>query len=366
MRRLDRYVLYQLLGSMLFITVVLTAAIWLAQSLRFIELIVNKGLSVSVFLYLLLLVLPRFLDIILPIALFIAVLFTYAKLTAESELVVMRAVGLGPSGLARPALMLAGLVVAVLFVLSGWLLPAATRAFKDLQFEIRHQFASAVVQEGTFTPVADRLTVYVRSRAQSGELTGILVQDDRDKTKSITIIADRGVLVETESGPRVVMENGTRQQLDAATKKLSMLTFDRYTLDLGEIRDAPVGREREPRERDVTDLWAEASAEPPVIVERHLRLAAPLAALSFTLLPLACLLTGEFNRRGQSRRILGAVALVFLFEAVDLGVRNAASRSLALVPLMYVTSLVPALVAAWYLRRDEQRVARRLAPMEAT
>jgi lipopolysaccharide export system permease protein len=262
--------------------------------------------------------------------------------------------------------MLAGLVVAVLFVLSGWLLPAATRAFKDLQFEIRHQFASAVVQEGTFTPVADRLTVYVRSRAQSGELTGILVQDDRDKTKSITIIADRGVLVETESGPRVVMENGTRQQLDAATKKLSMLTFDRYTLDLGEIRDAPVGREREPRERDVTDLWAEASAEPPVIVERHLRLAAPLAALSFTLLPLACLLTGEFNRRGQSRRILGAVALVFLFEAVDLGVRNAASRSLALVPLMYVTSLVPALVAAWYLRRDEQRVARRLAPMEAT
>jgi lipopolysaccharide export system permease protein len=364
MRRLDRYVLFQLIGSMLFITIVLTAAIWLAQSLRLIDLIVNKGLSFSIFLYLVLLVLPRFLDVILPIALFIAVLFTYAKLTADSELVVMRAVGLGPAGLARPAAMLAGGLVVLLFILSGWLLPAANRAFKDLQFQIRHQFVSAVLQEGTFTPLADRLTVYVRERAQSGELTGILIQDDREKGKSVTIIADRGVLVETASGPRVVMENGNRQQLDRATGRLSMLTFDRYTLDLGEIRDAPVGREREARELDFHELWSGDVTDPALIVERHQRIAGPLAALSFTLLPLACLLTGEFNRRGQARRILAAVAIVFLFEAVDLGIRNAAARSLVLIPLLYVSSLAPALVAGWFLLRKERR-AKPLAPAEA-
>lgn len=366
MRRLDRYVLFQLIGSMLFITIVLTAAIWLAQSLRLIDLIVNKGLSASVFLYLVLLVLPRFLDVILPIALFIAVLFTYAKLTAESELVVMRAVGLGPAGLARPAVVLAGGIVVLLFVLSGWLLPAANRAFKDLQFQIRHQFVSAVLQEGTFTPLADRLTVYVRERAQSGELTGILIQDDREKGKSVTIIADRGVLVETPSGPRVVMENGSRQQLDQATGRLSMLTFDRYTLDLGEIRDAPVGREREARERDFQELWSEGTDDPTLVVERHLRLAAPLSALSFALLPLACLLTGDFNRRGQARRVLAAVALIFLFEALDLGIRNAATRSLFLIPAMYVSALTPAVIGAWFLLRERHRAARPLVSAEAT
>jgi lipopolysaccharide export system permease protein len=365
MRRLDRYVLFQLLGSMLFITIVLTAAIWLAQSLRLIDLIVNKGLSFSVFLYLVLLVLPRFLDVILPIALFIAVLFTYAKLTAESELVVMRAVGLGPAGLARPALMLAGGTVVLLFILSGWFLPAATRAFKDLQFEIRHQFVSAVLQEGTFTPLTDQLTVYVRERAQSGELTGILIQDDREKGKSVTIIADRGVLVETAAGPRVVMENGSRQELDQNTGRLSMLTFDRYTLDLGELRDAPVGREREARELDFPELWLDPVRDPALVVERHLRIAAPLGALSFTLLPLACLLTGEFNRRGQTRRVLVAVALVFLFEAVDLGIRNAATRSAFLIPFLYISSLAPALIAAWSLLREDQRASRPLAPAEA-
>src|SRR5690242_19661463 len=100
MRRLTRYVLRQSLGVALFVTAALSAAIWLAQSLRLIDLIVNRGLTLDVFLYLALLILPRFLDIVLPIGVFIAILFTYNKLLAESEIVVMRAAGMSQLGLA--------------------------------------------------------------------------------------------------------------------------------------------------------------------------------------------------------------------------------------------------------------------------
>ena len=93
MTRLDRYILRQCFGVMIFVTAALSAAIWLAQSLRLIDLIVNRGLSIDVFLYLAALILPRFLDIVLPIGVFIAVLFTFNRLTAESELVVMRSAG---------------------------------------------------------------------------------------------------------------------------------------------------------------------------------------------------------------------------------------------------------------------------------
>src|SRR5580700_1282907 len=99
MTRLDRYILRQCFGVMVFVTAALSAAVWIAQSLRLIDLIVNRGLSIDLFLYLALLILPRFLDIVLPIGVFIAVLFTFNKLTAESELVVMRAAGLGPMAL---------------------------------------------------------------------------------------------------------------------------------------------------------------------------------------------------------------------------------------------------------------------------
>src|SRR4051812_44285780 len=151
MKRLDRYILRQCFGVMLFVTAALTAAIWLAQSLRLIDLIVNRGLSIELFLYLALLILPRFLDIVLPIALFIAILFTYNRLISESEIVVMRAAGVSQFQLAKAAMILALLATAAGFALSAYFLPLANRAFKDLQFEIRNQFAAKVLQEGTFT-----------------------------------------------------------------------------------------------------------------------------------------------------------------------------------------------------------------------
>ncbi|HEX3500359.1 MAG TPA: LptF/LptG family permease, partial [Stellaceae bacterium] len=80
MHGLTRYILRQSLGTTLFVTAALSAAIWLTQSLRLVDLIVNRGLTAELFFYLSILVLPRFVDIVLPIGIFIAVLFTYNKL----------------------------------------------------------------------------------------------------------------------------------------------------------------------------------------------------------------------------------------------------------------------------------------------
>ncbi|HEY0522048.1 MAG TPA: LPS export ABC transporter permease LptF [Stellaceae bacterium] len=360
MKRLTRYVLRQSLGAMLFVTVALTAAIWLAQSLRLIDLIVNRGLSLGLFLYLAVLILPRFLDIVIPIAIFIAVLFTYNKLMAESEVVVMRAAGVSPITLAYPALLLAAGATAMLFAFSAYLLPASNRAFKDLQFEIRNQFVSAVIQEGTFTPISENITVYVRGREPNGELSGLLVQDERDRNKTVTLIAERGAFVDTDAGARVLMRNGTRQQYDRTGGKLSVLSFERYTLDLEELRDAPGVREHEPSERDLLDLWfgpsrRDSSAGKAVVIERHVRLIGPFTPFVFVLIPLACLLSGEFNRRGQSKRVLLAVLFAFLFQAADLGMRNLANRQLAAIPVLYVVIALPIAAGLWMLLRDTLR-----------
>ena len=88
MSSLDRYLLRQSFGVMAFVTAALSAAVWLAQSLRLVDLIVNRGLSFALFFFLALLILPRFLDIVLPIGVFIAVLFTFNRAASESELIV--------------------------------------------------------------------------------------------------------------------------------------------------------------------------------------------------------------------------------------------------------------------------------------
>src|SRR5579862_3522466 len=170
MGSLDRYILRQSFSVMLLVTGALTAAVWLAQSLRLVDLIINRGLSAEVFLYLALLILPRFLDIVLPIGGFIAVLFVFNRMIAESELVVMRAAGLSPMELAKPILMLSGAAFLFLMLLSAWLLPAANREFKDLQFEIRNRFVSSLLQEGAFTTITDKLTIYIGTRNNRGEV----------------------------------------------------------------------------------------------------------------------------------------------------------------------------------------------------
>src|SRR5690242_209544 len=170
MTTLDRYVLRQSFSLMVFITAALSAAVWLAQSLRLVDLIVNRGLSAELFLYLALLILPRFLDIVLPVGAFIAVLFVFNRLISESELVVMRGAGMGPFALARPVFVLAGIGCAALLSLSIYFLPASNRAFKDLQFEIRNRFVSALLQEGAFTTISSKLTIYIAGRDERGEV----------------------------------------------------------------------------------------------------------------------------------------------------------------------------------------------------
>ncbi|HJN22359.1 MAG TPA: LptF/LptG family permease, partial [Rhodospirillales bacterium] len=94
MNGFNKYVLGQLLVGMIFITAGLTCVIWLMQSLRFVEMIVNRGLTTGTFIYLTILLLPKFLSIILPIAIFTVVIFVYSKLITDRELVIMRGAGL--------------------------------------------------------------------------------------------------------------------------------------------------------------------------------------------------------------------------------------------------------------------------------
>ena len=367
MRTLNRYILRQCLGMMLFVTAALSAAVWLAQSLRLVDLIVNRGLSIEVFLYLALLILPRFLDIVLPIGAFIAVLFVFNRLTSESELVVMRSAGMGPLSLARPVFVLAGIAFVVLLLLSAYFLPASNREFKDLQFEIRNRFVSALLQEGAFTTISDKLTIYVGSRNPRGEVIGVLINDDRDPQQPVTIMAERGAFADSGRGSRLIMVNGNRQRFDRNTGKLSVLTFDKYTLDLDMLRDAPGARFHEAQERFLNELFFPPPGLDPVIarsfrLEAHQRLAVPISVFSFVVLPLTCLLPGELNRRGQLKRVLLAVGLAFLFQAVDLGVKNLASRYEAAVPLIYLTDLLPfalgfGILAFGGIRLDLRRLA---------
>jgi lipopolysaccharide export system permease protein len=346
---LNRYILRQCLSMMIFVTGALSAAVWLAQSLKLVDLMVNRGLSAEVFLYLAMLILPRFLDIVIPIGAFIAVLFVFNRLITESELVVMRAAGLSPLSLAKPVLELGAIAWVILMALSLYFLPASNREFKDLQFEIRNRFVSSLLQEGAFTTISDKLTIYIGSRNDRGEVIGLMIDDQRDHKHPVTILAERGAFADAGGASRIIMVNGNRQEYDRDTGKLSVLTFDRYVLDLDMMRDAPEARSREAQERFLGELFfppenLDPGTRDAYLVEGNERLTVPLTAFSFAIIPLACLLPGEFNRRGQLKRVLVAIGCALLFQTLDLAVKNLQGRFVAAIPIGYVVDLLPFVV----------------------
>jgi lipopolysaccharide export system permease protein len=359
MKGLTRYMLRQTLLVMLSVCLVFSSAVWLVQALRLIDLIVNRGLSIGVFLHLAILIMPRFINVVLPIAVFVAALFVYNKLIAESEMIVMRAAGISPMTLAAPAMITGVVGMVILYSLSLYLLPASNRAFKDLQFEIRNRFASVLIQDGVFNTISDKLMVYVQGRDDNGDLSSILIYDNRTPDKPVTVFAERGAIANAADGPRLLMVNGTRQQRDETNGHLSVLTFKQYTLELSNLTGAPGTRDREVDERYTGDLIESIASdrEDPawrraVEIELNMRLAGPLSALTMAALSVACLLTGEFNRRGQTKRILLAVGLAFMVEVVDVGLKDLAARAWFAVPVVYGNLLIPLLVSLWMLWRE--------------
>jgi lipopolysaccharide export system permease protein len=362
---ITRYILGQLVTATIFVTLALTFAIWLTQSLRLIDYIVNRGLPASTFLTFVGLLLPSFLGVVLPVAAFVAALFIYHKLAMDSEMVVMRAAGLSQMQLARPAILLALLVTLVVYAISLYFLPASFRQFKDLQNDFRNDLSAVLLQEGVFTAINKDITVYVRERSADGELRGILVHDNREADKPVTMMAERGALVPSEAGPRVVMENGNRQQVERGTGRFSLLYFDRYTIELNDFGEIARSRWREPKERFLPELlWPSDSRDDQryrqeLVAEGHQRLVGPLYTVVFVLIGMAALLAGEFNRRGQAKRVLAAVACVAALEGLSLALSDLASRSAAAVPAMYAAVVIAGGISVYVLLR---RPTRRASP----
>ena len=276
--------------------------------------------------------------------------FVYQRLSTDRELTVMRAAGLSPWALARPALMVALLTTITGFALSLYIVPASLSSFRDYQWQIRNRLAAFLLQEGVFTPLSDKLTVYIRSRDTDGSLSGIMVDDARDPSAHATILAERGRLVDGPTGPRVVLLDGSRQQIDHQTGRLNMLTFKQNEIDLADaVKDDGA---RLPDMSEVS-LWDLLDPHPALerdkskwVAEGHKRLTGPLTTLSYAMVALWSSLGGIFRRHGGWLRPLGSVCIMVGLLAVGLAIGTLAARNNHLVVLMWLHALAPGLICA--------------------
>ncbi|HEX2009355.1 MAG TPA: LptF/LptG family permease, partial [Roseateles sp.] len=175
MRLIDRYLLRQLLGPVALATLALTAVALLSQSLAGLDLIVNQRQSALVFLKITLLYMPQLINLILPIAVFVAALVALNRLHTEQEIVVCFAGGMSRWRVISPAIRLACTVAFLALLMNIFIQPLSFRALRQELFEVRTDLAATLVREGEFTEPSPGLTVYAQSVDGQGNQRNLFI-----------------------------------------------------------------------------------------------------------------------------------------------------------------------------------------------
>jgi lipopolysaccharide export system permease protein len=360
--RLDLYIFRQLLTAFVFAATSVAFVILFTQSFRLLSLVMDNSATFWIFIELMALSVPTFLPLVLPLGLGVATIFVYNKMAIDSELVVMRAAGISPMRQAMPAIALAGCVFIACLTLTLWLTPAAHHSLVNTQYKIRDSYAVFLARPGNFNDITDGLTFYARRRGSNGALEGILIHDVRNAEAPVTIMANTGQVAESNGEPQIIVFNGRRQEMDVTTGRLSELAFDQYVLDLNALRSATGERLPDPREQSIFELLNPSSkmlnmrtTRDHLMAELHQRFASPFLTLGFTLIGLAAILAGEFNRRGMGKRILIASLAIITMEALFMSMTGIISRHIWMAFGLYLVPLAPIPIGLFLINIDRLR-----------
>ncbi|WP_319797609.1 LPS export ABC transporter permease LptF [Nitrobacter sp.] len=318
MGSIDKYIFRTTLASFVVVLVSLTGVIWITQALRGIDLMTSQGQTILTFLGITSLAIPVLVLIISPIALMIAISHTLHKLATDSEIIVMNAAGLSPFGLFRPFIYATVVVALLVAFIAAYLAPDGMRRLKRWDAEITADVLANVLQPGRFAQLDQNLTIRVRERQPGGQLVGIFIDDRRNPDERLSIIADRGTVMNNDNGSFLVLEKGHLERLEAGKREPTMVAFRRDAFDMSKFsnrgRDVVYGI----RERYLWELIVPGPADPLVQqmpgqfrAELHDRLTAPIYPFAFAALTFAFLGTPRTTRQSRNFSMGAAIAAVF-------------------------------------------------------
>jgi lipopolysaccharide export system permease protein len=318
MGSIDRYIFRTTLAAFAMVLVSLTGVIWITQALRGIDLMTSQGQTILTFLGITSLVIPALIGIISPIALMVAISHTLNKLATDSEIIVMNAAGFSPIRLFRPFLYATCVVAILVAFITAYLSPDALRRLKQWDAEITADVLANILQPGRFAQLDQNLTIRIRERQPGGILNGVFIDDRRDPTVRLTIVADNGTVVKNDNGSFLVLRKGVLNRLEAGKRDPAMIEFDSNAFDMSQYskqgHDVTLGiRERYVWELVAPDENDSVYKQVPgqFRSELHDRFLAPIYPFVFAALTFAFLGAPRTTRQSRNFSMGGSILAVF-------------------------------------------------------
>jgi lipopolysaccharide export system permease protein len=342
---IERYVLRRTAQVFLLTLCALTAALWITQVLRELDVVTAKGQAIWIFLLMTVLGLPALVQIIAPVALLVGIVITLNSLINDSELPIISAAGASQTAINRPIVVLGVLVMLAAAVSHHILAPYSLSAFRTVLTHVRADVIATLVHDGRFRALEDGLTMHFRQRAPDGGFRDVFINDERDPNESRTFSAARGLLLDHPGGAFLVLRDGDLIREDSRGEG-AVVSFETYALDLSQFDPANVTPIYQAMERSTLFLL-----DPPqddsysetfplrVRAEIHDRTTAPLYALVFALIALGFLGRPRSNRQDRTLAIVTVLLLCLVFRSGGLAAMTIARKTNEGVAFVYLVPL---------------------------
>jgi lipopolysaccharide export system permease protein len=356
-------ILTEILPSFLVNLLVFSFVLLLARFMSLTDLVLNKGVGPLVVLRIFVLIMPKMMDYSIPMATLLSCLTTFLRMSADSELTVIKSSGLSLHQLVSPVLFF-GLVTTILAGLFNiYLTPMANNKFRIELLTLAKARADLAIKEQVFVRDFPGLTVYVGQLPTPGNeaMSNVVINDRRSNFENTIIVARSGIL-DIDSGSNLLLfrlYDGVIDRFYTERKSVDSIFFDVYELKIspgpefagetvtfsGRRQDLPTASLIEVSQRPATDSLPKPHL---YAMEFHRRYSLPLACLLMALIGMP--LGASFRTKGKNFGLaVGLAIFVIYYSLFSLGWTFGETKALAPATAIWIPIVVTTLVAAWLL-----------------
>ncbi len=331
MKLVDQYIVRQLIGPFLFFLLIFAGILWLNQALKIVDVVIENGQPGMVFVELSAYLLPRVVESVFPVAAFAAAVFLTNRLYSESEYAALKAAGQTPMQFARPFIIFGIICFVSVSALAHFITPISNNAFQKRQHEIRQEFLSQLIKEGSFVSPKKGVTFYFGKVQDTGLLEDVLIREISADGRQTIHSAPSGRIVDKADAAKLVLITGTLQQFNPDNRLLNVVQFDSLSYDLSQFAKNLGPREQSAAETITPNLpwWISTASQNDQFdaIDAQSRLVKALFSLLMPLLGAAVLFSGNFSRVGFFYRISFAILLLFSLNTLRGATENFVIKS---------------------------------------
>ncbi len=292
---------------------------------RLLDFTLGKKNSFAIVFEMLAYLVPHYLGLAVPAALFLGLLFGFNKLSRNSELDAFLASGVGLHQLVRPVLILATILMVASFAIFGWLQPHARYAYRAVLFTVKNVDIFYLAEEGVFMQAGKRTFILDKLERGTNKFERIFLFEDMGAKGSETVTARSGQLVDVPGEPRPVLrlQNGHRLRVEGQPGKDPANPTPQQVVGDFQVGETPLGsaadrffrpRGEDERELTLAELFNPATVIPAGSSNAKMRAELHKRLVNILSIPILTFLAVPFalGRRRGMRGYRFGVALVIL------------------------------------------------------